>query len=196
MDPLPVLFGWIPDEPREAGGWLRADIDLAKAKALQHTVDGAPGVVGGGLKDAVLQRGLLELALGFDADLAFKVGVGRRKQAGVAGIDFGPGVVDAGAEDFRGGQLQGYFIPLNCDVAGPQVRKIDAADNFSVHDQQQAIADQKFGQVGIGVLAGNDFVHGIADCFEALELLNLTDHRWLVNVDASPAAMPSADKTT
>ena len=50
-------------------------------------------------------------------------------------------------------------------------------------DEEKTIADEEFGQVGILMFAGDDFVHGEADGFKALELLNLADDCGLVNVD-------------
>jgi len=131
----------------------------------------------------------LELAFRFHADLAFEIGVGGGKQAGVAGIDFSFGVVDAGAEDLRGGQVDVDVSAMDLNVAGLQVREIDASNDFAVHYEKQAVAGQEFGEVGVGVLAGNDFVHGVADGFEALEFLNLADDRGLIDVDLGAAAV-------
>lgn len=160
-----------------------------KAETLEHAGDGATGVVSGGFEDAVLQGGLLELAFGFYADLAFEIGVRGRKQAGVAGIDFGSGVVDAGAEDLRGGQVDGDVGGVDLNVAGLQVREIDASNDFAVYYEKQAVTGQEFGEVGVGVLSGNDFVHGVADGFETLEFLNLADDGGLIDVDLGVAAV-------
>jgi hypothetical protein len=33
------------------------------------------------------------------------------------------------------------------------------------------------------MLAGNDFVHRVADCLKPLQLLYLSNHGWLIDVD-------------
>ena len=53
------------------------DIHLVEAKALQHARDRASRVVGSGLKDSILQRGLQELPLSLFADFALEVWVWR-----------------------------------------------------------------------------------------------------------------------
>ena len=73
---------------------------LRKSEAFQHAGQRAAGILVGGFEDAVLQRGLLQLTFGFDADFAFEIRIRGREQAGVAGIDAGAGVVDQGAENF------------------------------------------------------------------------------------------------
>ena len=55
------------------------DIHLVEAKTLQHARDRASRVVGSGLEDSILQRGLQELALRFFADFTFEVWVWRRE---------------------------------------------------------------------------------------------------------------------
>jgi len=60
-----------------------------------------------------LQCVLLELALSFFADFAFKVGVWGGEYAGVTGIYFRPRIIDTRAEDFRCGQVNRHFPPLN-----------------------------------------------------------------------------------
>ena len=159
-----------------------------KAETLQHSGESAARVVGGGFEDAVLQRGLLQLTFGFFADFTFEIGIGRGEQTSVAGVDASLGVIDAGAEDFGGGQMDGNFLALDLDVTVLQRREIDAGDDFAMHDQQQAIANEKFGEIGIGVFAGNYFVHGVADGFEALEFLNLADDGGLIDVDDGAAS--------
>src|ERR1700722_17854548 len=62
------------------------NIHFVEPEALQHSRDCAPRVGGSGLEDAILQRGLLQLALSFFADFAFQVGVWGGEQPGVAGI--------------------------------------------------------------------------------------------------------------
>jgi hypothetical protein len=135
-----------------------------------------------------LQRGLLELAFGFFADLAFEIGVGRREKTGVTRIDFCASVVDAGAEEFGGGQVDGNFLALDLHIAGLQIGEIYTSDHFAVDHKEQPVAGQKFWQVGVVVFTGNDFVHGVADGFEALELLDLANYRGLIHVEEGTAA--------
>ncbi len=54
-----LMQGWM----RARGDWL-ADVDVVKAQALQHGGDGGVGVLGGGVEDAVGERGLLEVGSG------------------------------------------------------------------------------------------------------------------------------------
>jgi hypothetical protein len=58
-----------------------------------------------------------------------------------------------------------------------------------MHDEKEPIADQEGGQVGAVVFTGNDFVHGEADGFKALKLLDLADDGGLVNVNQSAGAI-------
>src|SRR5882724_5885402 len=77
-----------------------ANVNFVEAEALQHAGDCAARVVGGVFQDAVLQGSLLKLALCHLADFAFKVGIRRREQPGVARIYLRPRVVDSRAKDF------------------------------------------------------------------------------------------------
>ena len=64
-----------------------------------------------------------------------------------------------------------------------ELAEVDARDDLAVHDQKKSVADKKFREIGILMLAGYDFVHREAHGFETLQLLNLTDHRGLIDVD-------------
>jgi len=65
--------------------------------------------------------------------------------------------------------------------------EIDARDDIAMDYEQKAIAGEEFRQIGIFVFARNDFVHGEADSFQTLELLNLADDGGLVNVNQRTA---------
>ena len=129
-----------------------------------------------------MQRCLLDLLLGDFADFAFEVGVRRREQAGVAGIHLGPRVINSRAEDCCRGQMNRNLVPLDQNIAGLQAAEIDAPDHFSVDNEQQTVTGQKFGQIGIGMLARNNLVHRVHNCFQPPELLDLTNHRWLIHI--------------
>jgi len=90
---------------------------------------------------------LQELPLSFFADFTFEIGVRGSKQAGVSGIHFRPRMIDARAEDLRGGQMNRYSLSLYQNGAGLQPREIDPRNHFSVHHQQQAVTRQKLRQV-------------------------------------------------
>jgi hypothetical protein len=55
------------------------NIHFAKPKTLQHPGDRASRVVRSDLEDAILQRGLLQLAFSFFADFALEVGIWGRE---------------------------------------------------------------------------------------------------------------------
>lgn len=57
------------------------------------------GIFGGGSEDAILQSGLLKLALRLLADFGFEIRIGRGKESGVAGIDASFGAVKTHNQD-------------------------------------------------------------------------------------------------
>jgi hypothetical protein len=98
-------------------------------------------------------------------------------------------VVEASDENLSLGKAKRDGLTLNDDVGGLQLAKVDASDDFAMYDEKELIAHQEFRQVRAVVFTGNDFVHGKADGFEALKLLDLADHGGLVNVDQSAATI-------
>jgi hypothetical protein len=129
-----------------------------------------------------------EFALGFFADLGFEIRIGRAEESCVARIDASFSVVDARAEHFGGREMDGDVAAVNCDVGGLKFGEINPADGFPMNNQEQSIACEDVREIWIVVLAGNYFVHGVADGFEALELLNLADDGGLIDVKGDAAA--------
>ena len=78
-------------------------------------------------------------------------------------------------------------MALHADIAAFDVCEVHASYYFTVHDEKDAVASQKFWQVRIITGAADDFVHGIADRFQFLELLNLAHHGGLVHIYAHAA---------
>ena len=70
-------------------GALLGDVDLREAEAEEQGGDGGAGVFAGGVEDAVVERGFLELILGAGAGVGFEVLVDGDEQAGGAGVDAG-----------------------------------------------------------------------------------------------------------
>ncbi len=136
-----------------------------------------------------MHGGFLEQALSFLPNFAFKVGVGRGKQSGVARIDACLGVVEASDENLRLWKAKRDGLTLDVHVLRLQFAEIDASDNFAVHDEEEAVAHEELRQVRAVVFTGNDFVHGEADGFQALELLNLADDGGLVDANQGSAAV-------
>ena len=79
-------------------------------------------------------------------------------------------------------------------VAGLHAREIYPRNHFSVHHKEQAVTCQKFRQVGIGVFTRNNLVHCVADGFQPLKLLNLTNHGGLIHVDQHPSPAQNANQ--
>ena len=164
------------------------DRDGGEAEAFEQAGDCCVGILIGGFEDAVLDGCGGEFFFGFFADLGFEIRIGRTEEAGVAGVDASFGIVDASAEDFRRRQVNGDVATVDGNVGWLKFGEIDPADSFSVDNEQQTIAGEEVRQEWIVVLAGNDFVHGVADGFEALELLNLADDGGLIDVEGDAAA--------
>lgn len=61
-------------------------------------------------------------------------------------------------------------------------------------DEKQALTSEGLWEIGIVALAADDLVHGVADGFQALELLNLADDCRLVGVDLDSSAAEQAEK--
>jgi len=80
------------------------------------------------------------------------------------------------------------------DIGRSQVGQIDACHYFSVHHQQQAVAGKKLRQIRIRALAGNNFVHRIADSLEALQELNLTNDGRLIHIELRARSAQHADQ--
>ena len=98
-------------------------------------------------------------------------------------------VVEAGDKNLSLGKAKRDGLILNDDVVELELAEVDAADDFAVHDEKEAVAHQKLGHVRAVVFAGNDLVHGEADGFEALKLLDLTDDGRLVDVNQTAATI-------
>ena len=77
-------------------------------------------------------------------------------------------------------------------IAGLQLAQVHTSNDFAMYHQQQAVAGQKFGQIRIVVLPGNNFVHRVADSFQSLQFLDLADHRGLVHVNQNAAVFHHA----
>ena len=169
-----------------------ANLYIPETKARQHAGKRLAGIFVGGLQDAVLQCGCLKLALSFLAYLAFKIRIGRGEESGVARIDSRLRVVEASGEDFGLRQVNRNAAPAYHDVAGLKLRQIQSGDHLAVHHQQQTIAREKFRQDGILALAADNFVHGVADCLEALERPDLADDGGLVHADVNLSATQHA----
>src|ERR1700722_15308906 len=78
-------------------------------------------------------------------------------------------------------------MALHADVAAFDVCEVHACYYLTVHDEENAVASQKLWQVRIITGAADDFVHGIADGFEFLQLLNLAHYCGLVHIYAHTA---------
>jgi hypothetical protein len=178
---------------QRVGSRTLTKIYLFETETLEKTGNRGTRVAIGGLQDISLHRGFLKLALGFLTNFTFQIRIGRGEQAGVAGIDARLRVVEASDENLSLGKAKRDGLTLNDDVAGLQLAKVDAPDDFAMYDEKETIAHQEFRQVRAVVFTGNDFVHGKADGLEALKLLDLADHGGLVNVDQSAATI-SAQK--
>src|ERR1700688_579253 len=78
-------------------------------------------------------------------------------------------------------------MALHADVAAFDICEVHAGNHFAVDDEQDAVASQKLWQVRIVTRSADDFVHGVADCFQFLQLLDLAHHGGLVYVYAHTA---------
>src|SRR5207249_1395609 len=54
---------------------------------------------------------------------------------------------------------------------------------FAVYQEQKAITCEEIRKHGIFAFTGNNFVHCVHDCFQALELLNLVYDRGLAYIN-------------
>ena len=75
-------------------------------------------------------------------------------------------------------------MALHADVAAFDVCEVHASYYFTVHDEENAVASQKLRQVRIITGAADDFVHGIADGFKFLQLLDLAHYCGLIYIYA------------
>ena len=131
---------------------------------------------------------MLELALGFLANLRFKIRVGGDEQSGMARVDARLFAVEARAENLRGRKMDANLAPADVDIVGLERFEIDAGDDLSVNQHEQAIAGEEVGENGIFLRAGDDLIHGVDDGFEAREALDVVDDCRLRDVDGEAAA--------
>ena len=73
-------------------------------------------------------------------------------------------------------------MALHADVTAFDVCEVHASHYFTVHDEENAVASQKLWQVRIVTRSADDFVHGIANGFQFLQLLDLAHNGGLVNI--------------
>ena len=172
---------------RKARAGQLVELDAGEAEGVEERGEGGAGVVAGGFEDIVLEGGVLQGAFGFKADLAFEIGIRGRKEAGVAGVDAGFGIVEAGDEDLRLGKAKHDGVVADGDVLWLELAEVHAGDDFAMDDEEEAVTGEEFGEDGIFVFAGDDFVHGELNGFEALELLNLANDGGLVHADDGAA---------
>ena len=169
------------------------DGDGVEAQAGEEGCDAGLSVLAGAVKDSVGDGGLGDLFFGCLADLGFEVGVGGDEHAGDAGVDAGVGIVEAGGEDLRCGQVdvdgsavQG--VSVDGDVGGFELAEVDSGDDFAVGDEEELVAGEEVGQQGVLALALDDFVDGVDDGFEAGELADSVDDGGGGCVDGGAAA--------
>ena len=60
--------------------------------------------------------------------------------------------------------------------------------------QQQPVPGEKFREIRIVVFTRNNLIHGIADGFQPLKLLNLMNHGGLIHIDVRAAAAQITDQ--
>ena len=82
-------------------------LHVGEAERAQQRRKGGPSVIVGGFQNVVLQRSLLKFTFGFLADLTFEIGVRRREETRVSGIDTRFGIVDAREQNLRFRKAQG-----------------------------------------------------------------------------------------
>ena len=64
-----------------------------------------------------------------------------------------------------------------------ELAEVDARDDLAMDNQKETVASKKFWQIGILMLARDDFVHRELYSLETPQLLNLTDHRGLIDLN-------------
>jgi len=172
-----------------------AEIHFREPETFQQASHRGARVFIGRFQDAAIQRSLLQLALGFLADFAFKIWIGGGKKAGVARIDFSFFVVEPGNENLGFGKGKSDLSTLHGNIRWLYAREIDPRNYFAVSHQQKSIADQELGHIRTtSAFSGDDFVHGEFDGFEALQLSNLANYGGLIDVDKGMSVQKSANE--
>jgi hypothetical protein len=78
-------------------------------------------------------------------------------------------------------------MTLYANVGAFNGREVHTGNDFAVDHEENAVASQKFWQIGVVAGAADDFVHGVADGFEFLQLLDLSHYGGLVHIYAHGA---------
>ena len=79
--------------------------------------------------------------------------------------------------------MQGDCAAAQGNVLRLKLAEVDAGDDLAMDHQKKTVAHQKFRKIGTLMLAGDDFVHRKLYGLETLQLLNLANHRGLVDLD-------------
>src|ERR1700727_723371 len=121
-----TLAGWVTlTWYMAAGDWTNQ-----RRGGGEGGVCGGAGVLAGGVQDAVVEGGFLELLFGFGAGVGLEVLVGGDEEAGGAGVDAGVLVIEVGGEELRGGQGDmdgtGAVLLVDADVFGLELGEVDA----------------------------------------------------------------------
>jgi len=124
---------------------------------------------------------LLQLLFGPGAGFGFEILVDGDEQSGAAGVDAGVLVIECGDEELGGGKGD-VDRAISCGVGDvnvfrPEEGEVDAGDGLAVDDQEDTISSEKIGEDGTGFVAFYDGVERVDDGLQAVEPLNLLDHR-------------------
>src|SRR4051812_33566289 len=131
-----------------------------------------------------LHRGLAQLPLRFPADVRLELRIERAKEAGLARVHLRLLVVDARGKQFRFRKRDRHVASRDRHVFRTQLSQVHARHRFTLHHQQQTIADQPFRHVFALALTGNYLLHVEAHRLEPLQFLYLLHDGGLGNVDA------------